>query len=105
MAIATANRIDRSPAQERLAAKPDPMPVVYYEGDRIYFRPIEQTDEPLLRKWINDPAAPTTVPSTFQAARKEATGPKIARYAPHGMHKLTAALRQKTAGKRSYGRK
>ena len=56
MAIATANRIERPPAQERLAAKPDPMPVVYYEGDRIYFRPVEPTDEPLLRKWINDPA-------------------------------------------------
>lgn len=30
--------------------------VVHYEGDRIYFRPIEPADEPLLRRWINDPA-------------------------------------------------
>jgi len=30
--------------------------VVFYEGDRIYFRPIETGDEPQLRKWINDPA-------------------------------------------------
>lgn len=33
------------------------MPVVrYYEGERIYFRPIELSDEPMLRRWINDPA-------------------------------------------------
>lgn len=31
------------------------MAVVYYEGDRIYFRPIELPDEPLIRRWINDP--------------------------------------------------
>ncbi len=31
-------------------------PVVYYEGDRLYFRPLELDDEPLLRRWINDPA-------------------------------------------------
>ena len=30
--------------------------VVFYDGDRIYFRPIETEDEPQLRKWINDPA-------------------------------------------------
>lgn len=31
------------------------MSVVYYEGERIYFRPIEPGDEPLCRRWINDP--------------------------------------------------
>jgi RimJ/RimL family protein N-acetyltransferase len=31
------------------------MTVTYYEGERIYFRPIEPADEPLVRKWINDP--------------------------------------------------
>lgn len=30
--------------------------VVYYEGQRIYFRPLELEDEPLLRRWINNPA-------------------------------------------------
>lgn len=30
-------------------------PVVYYLGERIYFRPLELSDEPLLRRWINDP--------------------------------------------------
>lgn len=30
-------------------------PVVYYMGERIYFRPLELEDEPLLRRWINDP--------------------------------------------------
>lgn len=30
--------------------------VVFYKGDRIYFRPIEPEDEPQLRLWINDPA-------------------------------------------------
>ncbi|HOW70385.1 MAG TPA: GNAT family protein [Phycisphaerae bacterium] len=30
--------------------------VVYYEGRRIYYRPVEVGDEPLLRKWINDPS-------------------------------------------------
>lgn len=29
--------------------------VVYYEGDRIYFRPLEVEDEPRLRRWINNP--------------------------------------------------
>ncbi len=28
---------------------------VFYEGDRIYFRPLEPGDEPLLRRWVNDP--------------------------------------------------
>jgi RimJ/RimL family protein N-acetyltransferase len=30
--------------------------VVFYEGQRIYFRPLELDDELLLRKFINDPA-------------------------------------------------
>ena len=29
--------------------------IIFYEGDRIYLRPIELTDEQKLRKWINDP--------------------------------------------------
>lgn len=31
------------------------MPIRFYEGDRIYFRPIELEDEPKLRAWINNP--------------------------------------------------
>ena len=31
------------------------MNVVYYEGECIYFRPIEMDDGPLLQQWINDP--------------------------------------------------
>lgn len=31
------------------------MKVSFYEGDRIYFRPLEIEDEPLLRLWFNDP--------------------------------------------------
>ncbi len=30
-------------------------PVVFYEGRRICFRPVELEDEPLLRRWVNDP--------------------------------------------------
>ena len=30
-------------------------PIIYYEGDRIYFRPLEPEDMPLLERWINDP--------------------------------------------------
>jgi RimJ/RimL family protein N-acetyltransferase len=29
--------------------------VIYYEGERISFRPIELEDEPKLHRWINDP--------------------------------------------------
>lgn len=32
------------------------MNIRYYEGRRIYLRPIEMSDEPQLRCWINDPA-------------------------------------------------
>jgi [ribosomal protein S5]-alanine N-acetyltransferase len=35
--------------------------VVYYEGERIYFRPIEPSDEPLIRRWINDPRVWSTL--------------------------------------------
>ncbi|MCC7291668.1 MAG: GNAT family N-acetyltransferase [Phycisphaerales bacterium] len=31
------------------------MNVCYYKGNRVYFRPIEPGDEPLLRQWFNDP--------------------------------------------------
>ena len=37
------------------SANDEPTNVVYYEGERIYFRPIELADEPRLRQWINDP--------------------------------------------------
>jgi RimJ/RimL family protein N-acetyltransferase len=30
-------------------------PIVYYMGERIYFRPLELSDEPTLRRWVNDP--------------------------------------------------
>jgi RimJ/RimL family protein N-acetyltransferase len=36
-------------------------PVVYYDGKRIYFRPMEPEDEPTLRRWINDPRIWSTV--------------------------------------------
>lgn len=35
--------------------EPQDAPVIYYEGRRIYFRPLELEDEPRLRRWINDP--------------------------------------------------
>lgn len=31
------------------------MTIIYYEGERICFRPIEVEDEAPLRRWINDP--------------------------------------------------
>ncbi len=31
------------------------MSIVYYEGDRIYFRPIEVEDTKTFQRWINDP--------------------------------------------------
>lgn len=33
----------------------EPAPIIFYAGERIDFRPIELSDEPLLRRWINDP--------------------------------------------------
>lgn len=33
----------------------EPIRVVYYMGDRIEFRPLELSDEPQLRRWVNDP--------------------------------------------------
>ncbi len=48
-------------------------PVVYYEGSRIYFRPLELEDEPHLRRWINDPRVWRTLghylPKNAQAER------------------------------------
>ena len=48
------------PRAERIPPKPtahpEPAPVVFYDGDRIYFRPVEPEDEPQMRRWINDPA-------------------------------------------------
>ncbi len=35
--------------------EPEDRPVVYYLGQRIYFRPLEVSDEPQLRRWVNDP--------------------------------------------------
>ncbi|GMV95896.1 MAG: hypothetical protein AMXMBFR83_02650 [Phycisphaerae bacterium] len=42
-------------AQGRSALAGEPRPVVYLLGRRIYFRPLELEDEPLLRRWLNDP--------------------------------------------------
>jgi RimJ/RimL family protein N-acetyltransferase len=39
-----------------ITAPEDRIPVVFYEGRRIYFRPLELADEPVLRRFINDPA-------------------------------------------------
>jgi len=41
-------------AASTLAASPGR--VVFYEGQRIYFSPVEPEDEPLLRRFVNDPA-------------------------------------------------
>jgi len=41
------------------------MHVTYYEGERIYFRPLELTDEPCLRRWLNDPANWRTLARMF----------------------------------------
>lgn len=44
------------PARVRMLTSPQGGErVVYYEGERIYFRPIEIEDEPRVRSWINDP--------------------------------------------------
>ncbi|HUU82615.1 MAG TPA: GNAT family protein [Phycisphaerae bacterium] len=32
------------------------MCIRYYQGERLYLRPVELADEPLLRRWVNDPA-------------------------------------------------
>lgn len=37
------------------------MTVVFYNGERIYFRPLEPADEPQLRTWINDPRVWSTL--------------------------------------------
>jgi RimJ/RimL family protein N-acetyltransferase len=42
-----------APAERRAERAADA--VVYCEGERIYFRPLDLEDEPQLRKWINDP--------------------------------------------------
>lgn len=31
------------------------MSVRFYDGEHIYFRPLELSDEPVLRRWFNDP--------------------------------------------------
>ncbi len=41
---------------DSLAVTPAPARIVFYEGQRIYFSPIEPEDEPLLRRFINEPA-------------------------------------------------
>jgi RimJ/RimL family protein N-acetyltransferase len=46
------------PTRRRSEPSTDGVPatrVVFYEGERIYFRPIEPEDEGLLRQWVNDP--------------------------------------------------
>ncbi len=37
------------------------MTVVYYQGDRIYFRPLEVDDAPQLERWVNDPRVWSTL--------------------------------------------
>lgn len=47
----------RGSSRVRLAsAAVSDQPVVFYEGQRIYFRPLEVEDEPLLKRFVNDPA-------------------------------------------------
>ena len=45
----------------------------FYEGDRIYFRPLELEDEPLLRGWRNDPQNWATLQTAqpFNAIREK----------------------------------
>ena len=40
----------------RVVASQAGEPVRFYEGKRIYFRPVEVEDEPLLKRFINNPA-------------------------------------------------
>ena len=41
------------------------MAVVFYEGERIYFRPVEMADEAVIRVWLNDPANWRTLDQGF----------------------------------------
>lgn len=41
------------------------MKVTYYEGERIYLRPLELADEPRFRVWVNDPANWSTLGKAF----------------------------------------
>lgn len=43
------------------AAPFEDAPVIYYMGRRIYFRSPEPEDEPLLRRWVNDPRVWSTL--------------------------------------------
>ncbi len=44
-------------SQEAAASRQrSPDRVLFCEGERLYLRPIEMSDEFLLRKWVNDPA-------------------------------------------------
>lgn len=52
--IVTENIVEEQAAWAPLASGESPR-IVYYEGERIYFRPIEPTDEACLCRWINDP--------------------------------------------------
>lgn len=48
-------RMEVGSVRPRTAPADAAAPVVYYAGPRVYFRPLEVGDEPLLRRWINDP--------------------------------------------------
>ena len=37
------------------------MSIIFYDGRDIYFRPLELEDEPLLRRWANDPRVWSTL--------------------------------------------
>jgi RimJ/RimL family protein N-acetyltransferase len=54
----TATIAGTRPSTRRRESSPSIAPaerIVFYEGERIYFRPIEPEDEPRLRRWVNDP--------------------------------------------------
>lgn len=53
--IESVNQRALTSSVERAVDIDDNPPVVYYMGQRIYFRPLELSDEPTLRRFINDP--------------------------------------------------
>lgn len=48
-------RLNGPLANGEAIAEPESARIVCYEGERIYFSPIEPEDEPQFRRWINDP--------------------------------------------------
>lgn len=62
--IETENIVEERAAWAPLADG-EAQPVVYYEGQRIYFRPVELSDEACLRRWVNDPRVWRTLGSVL----------------------------------------